>query len=115
MSLASMLMSSGTLKRPTISRDANQGVKQDPFRQIALNVSCDVQPASTSIVMLYAQRNVEVSTTIFFADNIPAEVNDIFVVTDDALKDHTFLVRGFRKQIFNRAQAPWAMDCVEIV
>ncbi len=97
-----MLESVGTIKRPTITRDANEGVIQTFDQVIASEIPCSVQPAGANIVILYAQRNVNVTTTVYFAQNVSAEANDILEVTDRDGVLHTFQVQGYRKQIFFR-------------
>ncbi len=113
MSLYSMLESVCTIKRPTISRDSHEGVVQTFDQIIVQDVACSVQPASANITVLYAQRNLNVNTTIFFAQNVFAEANDVIEVTDREGILHTFQVMGYRKQIFYRIQAPWSADCQE--
>ncbi len=109
MSLLSMLESSGTLKRPTIGRDSQQGVTQNPFVAISPSVPCSVQPANKDVVMLYAQRNTQVTTSIFFAQDIQAQVNDRFEsINRGGQPSGTYLVRGYEQEVDR--MVVWRMD-----
>lgn len=92
--VGTMLESMGQLKRPTIGRDSAQGVTQPTFVDVGDAVPCSVQQASVMTKLLYAQRNSVVTTTIYFAQNPMAQVNDIFVATDMSRKTLTYLVKG---------------------
>lgn len=114
MSLLSMMRSVLTLKRPSIAQDAAGGVEQEPFRTIISNVPCDVQTAGIMVQNLYAQRNSEVSTTIYAARDTGAQANDIVEVVDQDGNTLIFLVRGSRKELVNRRQSPYQIDCMYI-
>lgn len=81
MSLLSMCRTSGTLKRPTNSKDASGGMVVDPFVVIAGydGVACDIQPATGSIRFQYMQQQLNVSHTVFTASEIPAKPGDVWV------------------------------------
>lgn len=112
--MATMMDSVGTLKRPTISRGVKSGTDQDPFRTIITDVPCSVQPASASDRMLYGQRNVFISCTIYCLTDIGAIVNDLFVVLDQNGNTHNYLVQGFNRGLNNRRSVPYAMNCTEV-
>ncbi len=106
----SMMESSGILKRAIIGRDAQQGVTQN-FVPISLAVPCSVQPASTGVVMLYAQRNTQVNTSVYLAQDIGAQVNDKFTTTNPAGGQKDILVRGFAQQVDR--MVVWRLDGIE--
>lgn len=114
MSLETMLESIGTLKRPTISKDSYKGTIQTGFSTIVSDRKCSVQPASPEVATLYAQRNVSVTVSIYLSSSIGAQINDIFVVTDRDGVEHTYQVRGESKDLLNRIQGPYRMDCAEV-
>ncbi len=107
-----MLESTGVLKRPTIGRDSQQGVTQSPFVTVCPSVPCTVQPASQNVVMLYAQRNTEVSTSVFFDQDIQAQVNDRFDAVNPAGQTTKLLVKGFSQEVDR--MICWRMDCSKI-
>ncbi len=95
----SMMESTGILKRAQIGRDAQQGVTQT-FVPISPSVPCSVQPASDTVALLYQQRNTQVNTVVYLAENIQAQVNDKFTVTSLLQKKtKDLLVRGFPQQV----------------
>jgi hypothetical protein len=81
MSIWSMMNSTATLKRPKITRDAEQGVTQDPFTTIATGLACSYQEKSSSVEDTYGQRNTVVHATLYFAQDPGCEANDRFEVT----------------------------------
>ncbi len=122
--LTTMLESVGTLKRPTINRDQAGGVTQDPFKTtrtappptiIVQDVPCSIQPASAHIQQIYAQQGMNVTTTIFFADDIQARPNDLFFAEDLNGNMHRFKVLGFNSNLFGRYNVPYQMNCEELV
>ena len=80
--ISTMMESYGTLKRPTVGRDTAQGVTSTPFVTVAVNLPCSVSQMSASAQLLYAQRNVFISTVIYLAVDPGANVNDVFDATD---------------------------------
>jgi hypothetical protein len=92
--ISTMLESSGVVKRPIIGRDTAEGVTQPAFNPVTDLLPCSIQQASVRVITLYAQRNSNVTTTIYFAQNPMAQVNDIFVGTDRTGKTLTYLVKG---------------------
>lgn len=115
MSLFTTMMDSvATLKRPTIGRDANQGVTQDPFETIVQDEPCSVQPISGNDLMVFGQRESGIDSTIFFTSDIGAAVNDK-IETTDALGDvRTFMVRAFERGPYNRVLSPYFCHCQEL-
>lgn len=96
-----MMESYGTLKRPTIARDSTQGVTQDPFVTVtgSVNIPCSVQQASARTQELYAQRNIFVTTTIYFPLDPQSQVNDRFEATDRTGVMSIYLIRGVTAQL----------------
>jgi hypothetical protein len=80
--ISSMFESVATVQRPLIGRDSAAGVTQDPFTTLARNLPCSCQQAKASVRDLYAQRNLVVTTTIYFNTDPGAEANDRIIVTD---------------------------------
>lgn len=113
MSLTSMLESKGDLKRPTITKDSKGGTIQT-FETVSTDHSCSVQPADSDVTIHYAQKNVQVNISIYFATNISPQVSDIFEVTDNDGVLHKYLVQGDSKDLLNRIKGPYRMDCLEI-
>ncbi len=104
----SMMESTAILKRPTIGRDSQQGVTQDPFVMICPSAPCSVQPASTDVMMLYQQRNTKVNTVVFFAQDIQAQVNDRLTTTNPGGGTKDILVRGYAQQVDR--MVVWRLD-----
>ena len=92
--ISTMLESYCTGKRPTIGRDASQGVTQSPFVVLFRNVPCSCQQSSAMVKELYAQRNAVAPTTVHFAQNPGVEVNDVLDITTREGTTVTYLVEG---------------------
>lgn len=99
MSLLNLLESTGILYRPTIGRDSQQGVTQDPFVPISQPIPCSVQSASATVTMLYRQRNSDIVVTVYLATDPQAQVSDKFVVTDRQGNQRVLLVLGEAQQV----------------
>lgn len=101
MSLYSLMESYGTLKRPTIGRDTTQGVTQSPFVNVSgsVNIPCSVQQASGRTQEIYAQRNIFVTTTLYFPRDPHCQVNDRFEATDRTGVTSIYLIRGVTAQL----------------
>jgi concanavalin A-like lectin/glucanase superfamily protein len=112
MSLFSMLESTGYLQRPTIGRDTQQGVTQTPWNTVSAVVPCSVQSANSSVKMLYMQRNTDIIVTIYFAQDIGAQVNDRFIATDTSGVQSTILVLSESQQV-DRGVV-WVLNGIEI-
>lgn len=110
MSLLSMLESSCFILRPSsITRDAAQGVVQ-VFTVFKTFLPCSQQMAGTPVRALYDQRNADVSTTLFFADDPETTVNDYLIAIDDLTQTSTqYLIMG-RALAVPRGQCPWLVD-----
>lgn len=92
--ITTLLESSCVIQRPTIGRDSQQGVTQDPFVAIASNLPCSQQEASAGVQQLYAQNNTVVTTTLYFAQDPGCEVNDRAIVTDRRGLPTYYLLQG---------------------
>lgn len=110
---ATMMDSVGALYRPRIGRDVQQGTTQT-FDQVVADVPCSVQPASSSDRLLYGQRNVFISCTIYCLSDIGANVNDYFQVLDQNGNYHVYLVAGFNRGLNNRRNVPYSLNCTEV-
>lgn len=109
-----MLESVGTLKRPTPGQGTLRGTTSNPFKIIVADVPCSVQPASSSDRLLYGQRNVFITCTIYLVQDIGAMVNDIFEVVDLNENLHVYLVHGFNRGLNKRDLVPYSLSCTEI-
>lgn len=116
MSLFTMMTCTCSIHRPEIGRDSAMGVTQDfeSLPAIIENEPCDVQPAGPSVQTLYSQRNVMVNAQIYFTRDVATTVNDIIrVYTNDVLVA-TFQVQGLATRLYNRFQAPFIADCLQV-
>ena len=113
MSLYTMLESSCTGVRASVSRDSAGGLKQSFDQTLFESLACSQQEPSASVRLLYAQRNADVNAQIYFAENPLVEVNDILIVTDCNGYVTTYLVHGM-SQAVGRGYGPWLVDCERI-
>lgn len=111
--ISTMFESYCTILRPTIGRDNVSGVTQRFNRVVARNLPCSITMAGTQIQDLYAQRDVSVSTSIFFAQNPQAQVNDLIQGTDRTGDTLTYQIHGQCQTSVGRARL-WRADCAQI-
>lgn len=109
MSLYSILESKCDVIRPTVTRDAYMGTEQTPDQYLYRNVICSVQPSTPTITMLFAQRQTDVDTTVYFAQNVNAQANDVLDVTHRDGSRARYLVQGMAEQVA-RGRV-WACHC----
>lgn len=107
--MVTMMESLCVIKRPTIGRDSAQGVTQDPFVTIGSTLPCCLQQNGPSVTSMYSQRNVTVSSTVYFGQDPSIQVNDIMVVTDRLGVSRTFLALG-ESQPLGRGHT-WYVHC----
>lgn len=110
-----MMDSVATLVRPVIGRDARGGTTQESFEEVVCRFPCSVQQSSSRVERYYAQRNINVSTSIWVPNDVGAQVNDRIDVTDRYGVTHHFMVQGTQKGVFNRLWSPYRIDCEEIL
>ncbi len=111
MSLISMLESSCFILRPSsITRDTAGGVVQ-VFTMLSAFLPCSQQMAGPAIQTLYNQRNADVSTTIYFADDPGATANDYLIAIDDLTQTSTQYLAMGRALAVPRFQCPWLLQC----
>lgn len=110
MSLRSMLRTTGTLERPTTTKDSSGG-RSDSFATVsgASGVRCDIQSASASIQREYETRQMHVTHSVYFASDIGAREQDRFTSNS-----RTFLVMGYRPASIGYSSWPYVMDVEEI-
>ncbi len=108
-----MMDSTGTLKRPTITRDSHEGVDQNPFSVVISNIVCSVQPASMGITTPFGQREGDVDSVIYFTQSIGAITNDIVETNDADGNTRTFMVIGQERKVYNRPLSPYEVHCKE--
>jgi hypothetical protein len=110
-----MLESVATLQRPQISRDSRQGTVQT-FADVpgAVNIACSVQPSSSNDRLLYGQRNVFITCTVYFTQDIGAKVNDILQVEDVNGNLRYYQIKGFNGSVNIRFWAPYQCFCEEV-
>jgi hypothetical protein len=112
MSMASLMESVAlSLERPVGTQDTAGGTIQN-FALIWKNYYCSCQQASPRIQELYAQRNVAVDTTLYFARDPQAQINDRITVKD-RVATYTFLVTGGNQTSFGRGVV-WQVHCFRI-
>lgn len=121
---SNLLESDATLYRPTVGRDKALGTSLDPqvvvigkmpHRVVMRDVPCSVQEASASVIELYKRRSVDVTATLYFADDIGARVNDRIETVDDNDNKRVFRVQGPSKPVYQRPLSPWVVACDEIL
>lgn len=64
-----------TVQRPTVSQDASLG-QVPTYSNAYSNVRASVQPASGSVLFMYAQRNIKVTHSIFTETQVAIRVGD---------------------------------------
>ena len=106
-----MMESVGHLERAAIGRDAQQGVTQT-WSTITPSVPCSIQPAGPAVQLLYKQRNSEITTIVYLAQDIGAQVNDRFVYVSPGGETGTLLVLANAQQV-NRGVV-WKLDAKQI-
>jgi len=107
----SMMESSGFLQRAAIGRDTQQGVTQT-WETITPSVPCSIQPANATVQLLYKQRNSEITTIVYLAQDIGAQVNDRFVYSSPGGETGTLLILANAQQV-NRGVV-WKIDAKQI-
>ena len=113
--ITTMFESFGTVQVQTVGRDNRQGVTGTPWtnKPGSVNLPCSVQKSGTQVSLLYAQRETVVGTTVYFAQDPQAQVNDRFFATEARTGKTTYyLVRGEAEPVMRGAL--WGMDCEEI-
>jgi hypothetical protein len=82
MSIYTCFDSVAVIKRPTVGRDTMNGVTQDPFVVINPEIWCSYQEKGQTVIDVYGQRQTQVRSTLYFAQDPGVEVNDLVVATD---------------------------------
>lgn len=109
MSLLTMCRSTATLKRHTETKDATGGLI--PTYSAVSGYSdqpCDIQPASGRVREQYMQKQLAVTHTFYFADDMPARAGDQLVYDS-----RIFQVQGYTPQAPNYDQWACKVDCEE--
>jgi len=106
-----MMESTGFLQRAAIGRDAQQGTTQT-FSTISATVPCSIQPANATVQLLYKQRNSEITTIVYLAQDIGAQVNDRFIYSSPGGETGTLLILANAQQV-NRGVV-WKIDAKQI-
>ena len=108
-----MMDAVATIYRPSsVTRDAASGVVQI-WTVLQAALICSEQQARGSTKWLYSQKNVEVSTTIYFVEDPGATVNDRIASTSDYTGvTKLYLVQGNSKS--DTHGLLWFVDCVDI-
>lgn len=110
---ATMLESTAIVQKPTIGRDSASGVTQNPFVTVASNLPCSQQASGITIAILYAQRNVQNSGTIYFPSNPGVDVNYRIICTDNVSGTRTYFIAQGEAQPAARGQL-WNVDVIRI-
>jgi hypothetical protein len=111
--VGTMCESSANVYRPTIGRDSQEGVIQDPFVHIAGPFPCSLNEGGATAGVLYGQRNAEIGTTIYFPLDPLAEVNDLIVLVDRSGRSVQYLVQGEAQSSSGR-EVLWAINVTRV-
>jgi hypothetical protein len=93
-SLESMCRSTATLERHTITKDSSGGMVVPPWNTQKSDITCDIQPATASTILRWAQLVIRVSHTIYCTEDIGALAGDRITVTADDGSVRYFKVEG---------------------
>lgn len=106
-----MMESTGVLQRGATGRDAQGGMTQD-WTDISLSVPCSIQPANAEqVILLFKQRNSNITTIVYLAQDIGAQVNDRFIYSSPGGVTGLLKVLELAQQV-NRGLV-WRMGCAE--
>ncbi len=94
-----------TISRATTASGANMGVETTPLA-VYEGIGASVQPATSSIMLFYAQRNIKVTQTVFVAGTLDLQRGDTV-----AVDGRTLQVIGWR-DLTGRGRV-MAIDCEE--
>ena len=114
MSLASMLRTSGTLKRRTSTvKDSSGGIPPATAAAVsgATSIACDIQPASSNTITKYMQKQLDCSHSIYFNQDVAALEGDVFV----SAAGLTYKVLGRRLGAPGYTQWPCILDVAQDV
>jgi len=87
MSLLGMFRTTGTLQRQVVAKDADGG-KTSTWANVsgATAIACDIQPAGSSVVMRFAQRQMNCTHSVYVGGDIAARDTDRFVIGSRVFK-----------------------------
>lgn len=92
--LFNLMTSTVSVNRPTPSKGVTGGQK-DTFSTVYTGLPCSIQPISANWQILYSQRQIETTHTIFFAAPEPS-----LLIGDQLVSGSTtYLVQGIRDLI----------------
>jgi hypothetical protein len=92
--LANLMTSTVSANRLTPTKGSTGGQK-NTYSQVYANLPCSIQPISSAWKILYSQRSIETSHTLFFATPLPSLLIGDQLVTGSV----TYLVQGIRDLI----------------
>lgn len=109
MSIAGLMRESMTLQRESVSLD-DAGGQSASFAAVsgATDIRCSLQPASGSVQMMYGQRGLMTTHSVFVAKNIGAKAGDRVL-----LGGTTYAVTGFVENSAGRNKV-WRLDVYDI-
>ena len=108
MSLATMLRSTCTIKRDAPTKGPSGGKVQN-LTTIHADQACDIQPARSSVIFEYRQRQVRCTHSVFFAEDMSAKENDVVFIGT-----RQFNVVGYRQGGEGYGEWPSIIDVEEL-
>lgn len=110
MSVLALCNKQATLMRHSVAQGGSGGQNPNRFWDDphAICVPCSIQPASANAVILWAQKNMEISHMLYFADDYSANVEDKWVACDG----RQFVVKGWYNSL--DLDDSWVCPCYEV-
>jgi len=94
MSLASLTSGySATLQKPTVSQDTSGGPVREPFVDVLTGIACDLQPAGSTTVLAYAQRQIRVTHQVYLTRDVAAKTGWRFLFAGKK-----YVVKGYQNE-----------------
>lgn len=109
MSQLSLCRTVATLQRETVLYDASGG-QTKVWADLTADVPCDIQPASSQRVTVYAAKKIEVSHTIYLSQDVSAKATDRFVSGT-----RIFRIKGYKPSAPGYEEWPSEADVMEQV
>ena len=104
MTAENLLRQQVTVNRPTYGQDSSGGITS-PTSAVYTNVAASVQPTTSAVQLMYGQRNLSVTHTIFVTQSVIIHNGDIIVYNSNNYK-----VQGVR-DLISLARIK-AIDCM---
>jgi len=104
--LANLMFNTVNVNRPTPSKGTSGGQK-NTFAAVYTNLPCSVQPITATWQIVYSQRHIETTHSIYFNSNPTIQIADQIV-----FGSRTFMVQAIRDLI--SLQRVLVVDCLEL-